>query len=111
MPPDYDPDYDPGVVPAIHDFGTSNGCGDDYRNGKARFYKPLLPAKRMSESLLRRRCVDGRDKRGHDGIGSEPVAAIGRSTPNALRAIQLGAMISARRSEIAELIHQLEGRS
>jgi hypothetical protein len=34
---------------------------------RALLYKPLLPVAAMSAWSLRRRCVDGRDKPGHDG--------------------------------------------
>src|ERR1700722_10023274 len=73
-----------GVVPAIHIFDTLNGCSEGYRTEKLCGWKRLLPARRMSHSSLRRRRVDGRDKPGHDGRGSETQPEPGHSTAIAI---------------------------
>jgi hypothetical protein len=53
---------------------------------RAVFSKPLLLVAAMSASSLRRRCVDGRDKPGHDGKRSRAQPQGARSTENAIGA-------------------------
>jgi hypothetical protein len=75
-----------GLVPAIHVFDASTRRPERYQNGKALFLEAFAASEANAKLVIETARVDGRDKPGQDGRGSETQPERDRSTAIAVRA-------------------------